>query len=383
MDDIRSEIRAAFEREQAPYPPAGSLRPVVVRTVATTPLHVPRFKWLTVAGAVVLTAAIVVGVVAVRYGSFTRPAHSGAAPPPQLCVAGPASSTDLFARVHGCIAYTDGRELWTVDPFHPSNKISLGPADGLTPIAWSADGQRLLLDLRARTADANGVDLVVMEADGSRTQLTHDGKAYFGGSFSPDGTKVVYSDSFSLFVADVHGGGRRLLAEEQAGSFAGLESPAWSPDGSRIAYVVDFELATELWTMNADGSDQRRLVALGACEGGGCTSGLTWSPDGSQLAFASSRYVQQPLPPGSLPPPVIYTVRLDGSQPRQITRGSIGDVKPAWSPDGSRIAFVRAGYNTSLGQLFTMARDGTDLRPVSDALVSATYPAGIAWNPIA
>jgi Tol biopolymer transport system component len=380
MDDLRSEIRAAFETEQAAYPPAGSLRPVVVRMVATTPLREPRFQWLAVAAAALLTAAIVVGMLAVRYGNFTRPGHSGAAPPPQLCVAGPASSTDRFVRVHGCITYTDGRDLWAVDPFHPANKISLGPAAGLSPIAWSADGQRLLLQGRYDSSGVFNVDLFVMNPDGSRTQLTHSGGALFGGSFSPDGETVVYADTDGLFVVNVHGGSPRALAANELEPWRGKEFPAWSPDGSQIAYVVDYEGATEIWTMNSDGSGQRRLVALGACEGGGCTPGLTWSPDGSQLAFASSRYIK---PPVDLEPVKIYTVRSDGSQLRQITHGLIGDLKPAWSQDGSRIAFVRGSSSASLGQLFTVAQDGTDLRPVSDALVVEAYGAGIAWNPVA
>jgi TolB protein len=287
--------------------------------------------------------------------------------------------------MRGCITYTDGRELWAVDPFHPANRISLGPADGLSPIAWSADGQHLLL--LGGHYDSSGLfgpDLFVMNPDGSRTQVTRDGKGLFGGSFSPDGKLLAYADDFKLLVVGVHGGAPRLLAVADPGGppYMTLESPAWSPDGLRIAYVVDFEDATEIWTLNADGSGKHRIVALGGCAGGGCTVGLTWSPDGSQLAFASARYVTTP-PTGPTQVPEIYTVRSDGSQLRQITRGSTGDVKPVWSPDGSRIAFVRAGYSTSLGQLFTMARDGTDLRPVSDALVAAAYTAGIAWNPIA
>src|SRR5207245_9562984 len=50
---------------------------------------------------------------------------------PQLCVSGATQPSNRFALVHGCITYNDGSAIWAVDPNHPTNKISLGPSNGV------------------------------------------------------------------------------------------------------------------------------------------------------------------------------------------------------------------------------------------------------------
>jgi Tol biopolymer transport system component len=258
-----------------------------------------------------------------------------------------------------------------VDPNHPANQISLGPTNGLTPIAWSRDGSRLLL----RTAGLNAVngDLCVVNADGSQTRLTSDGVSREG-SFSPDGKEVVISrQDDGLYVVDAKGGALRLIAKSHGAWW--LESPVWSPDGSRIAYAVYEELGPEgttyeIWTVNSDGTDPRQLVDLGACgTPGGCTGGLAWSPDGSMLAFHSQRGWLAHYPTDRLPNQEIFVVHADGSGLRRI---SDDGAQPSWSPDGSRIACVRNN-----GDLVTMAADGSSVIPVEGVAARR-----LAWNPV-
>ena len=100
---------------------------------------------------------------------------------------------------------------------------------------------------------------------------------------------------------------------------------------------------------------------------------MAWSPDGSQLAFS---LFGPPLDDKGGDANYVYVMNSDGSGMRQILMlpgpgpNSGGGIELAWSPDGSRIAFVHDG------ELFTMAPDGTDMRPVS-----GIHPDGpIAWN---
>jgi hypothetical protein len=386
--ELRTEIREAFEREQSAFPPPAALRARMVAAVSSSARaeSPPRqriereLNWVMVAAAALLVVAIVAGFTAVRLNIW-HPTTVKPGPAPQVCVPGTTNSSDKFARVHGCITYVVGSEIVAVDPFHPANRISLGPSNGRLPIGWSHDGRRLLLMSTAG-------DLFVMNADGSETQVTHGDSFGSESSLSPDGTQVVYDryqqkvvpgghvQTIGLNVVDVKGGAPRLIADSslcsvplEQGGCSGSEVgsqvayPVWSPDGTRIAYAdYRYDLATdEIWTMKPDGTDKVRLVNLGGCgtsnQPSGCTNGLSWSPDGSQLAIHSV---------GG-----IYVVRADGSGLHRI---STNGAQPSWSPDGSLIAFSRGG------ELFTMAPDGSNVALLDGVVVVPNY--GWAWNPV-
>ncbi len=312
-----------------------------------------------------LTLSLVAALMAVDCAS------PGATQP--LCVSGATRATDRFAVARGCITYNDGSQIWAVDPKNTSNHSSLGPSHGLTSMVWSRDGSRLLLVEQTNSGVAHE-DLYVMNADGSQTRLTSDGGST-GGSFSPDGTKVAFARANEGVYVVVYatGGTPRLIARSYTAWW--LDSPAWSPDGLRIAYTVYLEggpegLTFQIWTMSPDGTNPRQLLDLGPCGGGGCSGGLAWSPDGSKLAFHSMRDNL------STRTRAIYVVNEDGSGLRRINDDGAG---PSWSPDGSRIAFSR-------GQdVFTMAADGADITQLEGVVFVQNGDAiasGLAWNPV-
>jgi len=320
----------------------------------------------------VLTLGIVAGLSGVQCANrLATPADAVKAS--QLCVPRATPLSDRFTLVHGCITYSNGSEIWAVDPNHAANRISLGPSNRVTAMAWSRDGSRLLLNQQTDFGIARD-DLYVMRADGSRTRLTSDGGST-GGSLSPDGSKVVFARADDgLYVVGAAGGTPQLIAKSYLAWW--LESPAWSPDGSRIAYMVYLEGGRpptyEIWTVNPDGTDPRLLVDLGECGGGGCSGDLVWSPDGSTLAFNSR---------GGSPTwtHAIYVVHADGSG---LHRMNDDGRQPSWSPDGSRIAFYQEG------ELFTMALDGSDVTSVEGVVVAPPFGSisvglfGWAWNPV-
>jgi Tol biopolymer transport system component len=323
----------------------------------------------------VLMLSIVAGLLAVQCAN--QPATpADAVKAAQLCVPRATPPSDRFSLVHGCITYTNGSEILAVDPNHSANRISLGPSKRVTAMAWSRDGSRLLLNEHTDSGIARE-DLYVMKADGSQTRLTSDGGST-GGSFSPDGSKVAFARANDgLYVVDATGGTPQLIAKSYLAWWLG--SPAWSPDGSRIAYMVYLEggppLTYEIWTVNPDGTNPRQLVDLGECGGGGCSGGLAWSPDGSMLAFHSMRDNL------STRTQAIYVVHADGSGLHRISDDAF---HPSWSPDGSRIAFYREG------ELFTMALDGSDVTSVEGVVVPPPFGSawvgvpsgGWAWNPV-
>jgi TolB protein len=108
-------------------------------------------------------------------------------------------------------------------------------------------------------------------------------------------------------------------------------SPAWSPDGRRIAFArfFDGQPFTDLAIINVDGSGLQRLTTASG-------EYPTWSPDGARIAFATAR-------DGNYE---IYVMPADGADQTRLTNNPAYDMSPAWSPDGARIAFdtQRDGY---------------------------------------
>ena len=100
--------------------------------------------------------------------------------------------------------------------------------------------------------------------------------------------------------------------------------PFWSPDGSRIAFTSQRDRNDEIYVMDADGSNQRRLTNDPAQEWWS-----SWSPDGSRIAFVSNRDGNNE----------IYVMDADGSNQQRLTNNPAGDSIPSWSADGSRITF--------------------------------------------
>jgi Tol biopolymer transport system component len=127
-------------------------------------------------------------------------------------------------------------------------------------------------------------------------------------------------------------------------------SPAWSPDGTRIAFSSERDGNAEIYVMKADGSGVTRLTNTKADDGD-----PSWSPDGKRIAFVSGRNGKAE----------IFTMNADGSDQKTLVSMDRGDaVDPRWSPDGATIAFVHRpdGVTGSAAIICTVSADGAALR---------------------
>ena len=111
------------------------------------------------------------------------------------------------------------------------------------------------------------------------------------------------------------------------------DAPTWSPDHSRIAFV----LKNAIWTARADGSDRRRVLTVAH----GLPFDPAWSPDGKRIAYVRSTETPRPgAEDGEVDEHhTVYTVRPDGSGRRAVHEGDA----PAWTPTGNHIVLAGAG----------------------------------------
>lgn len=235
---------------------------------------------------------------------------------------------------------------------------------------WSPDGTKLAFV----SERAGPADIWVMNADGAGlTRLTDPGYSHRGPAWSPDGTKIAFNmhsgfDSEddrpnignpNIYVINADGSGLSQLtnvAEDHG-------SPAWSPDGTKLAFVRGpVGRQADTWVMNADGSQPIRLTNHPADD-----YSPAWAPDGARLAFVSDR-------DGN---PEVYLMNADGSAVTRLTSHPADDQAPAWSPEGRRLAF--STNRDGNYEIYVMNADGSGVTRLTD------HPApdrGPAWSPV-
>ena len=242
---------------------------------------------------------------------------------------------------------------------------------------WAADGSAVYF--------SQGPLVFEVAADGSRARVVADASSLWrrhelldavtqgpmtSFDIAPQGDRLVYATCaiephgrreqqkqprYAIFVAGLDGSPGRQLVE--SGGFANY--PAWSPDGSRIAYLaalgeykssVELVRKTGLEVVGADGSGWRAIRTDDPM----VLHPPQWSPDGTRLAVVGTD--------GARFRHALFTVSADGTDLRRLGRTISG---PSWSPDGARLAFMGAADDASdAWDLLTVAADGTDVRRV-------------------
>jgi Tol biopolymer transport system component len=236
--------------------------------------------------------------------------------------------------------------------------VLVGTAAALALLAagpLSASGRGVV---QATRSVWNG-DIYVVNADGTgRTRLTDDPAEEFAPAWSPDGTKIAFSrftgSRFQIFVMNADGTNARQLTFADAAA----TGAAWSPDGRRIAFTR-CAISCDVYVMNADGHGVRRLT-YGEQPG---DESPAWSPDGNAIAFADIDG--------------LFAIGSFGGPWRRLTDGPADDAHPSWSPDGKQIAFdgSRGLFN---GDIYAVGSDGKGMRQLTDSAPLDSQP---AWSP--
>jgi TolB protein len=167
--------------------------------------------------------------------------------------------------------------------------------------------------------------------------------------YSPDGTRIVFMSARDgnpeIYAINVDGSNLRRLTNHPAGD----GTPTWSPNGQQIAFVSDRTGSPQIYLMGADGSNVRRLTTNESW-----ADRPTWSPSGlNEIAYSGRT--------GPAFDIKIYDVA--SGQTRQITFGEGSNEGPAYSPNGRHLAFTSTRSGGT--QVFTIGRDGRNLRQIT------------------
>lgn len=263
-------------------------------------------------------------------------------------------------------------DIWLCDAVGANNqRITTHNGQDSYP-NWSADGKTLYY-----VSDCCGgmANLVRQEIGGKPERLTdHKDEFVRRARISANGEAIVYECGVDLYVYSIKSKKSRKLAievnaDDKAGSetiktfTTGASEFSWSPDEKHVAFVVH----GEIFLMPRIGGKAKRLTDSPAFD-----HGIAWSPDAKKILFLSDRsghediYLLEPDDPDH--PELVNAHRF---KVKQITNTPEPEMGVSFSPDGSRVAFVRAT------KLMTMKPDGTDEK----VLVGDRQVIDYEWSP--
>jgi hypothetical protein len=271
------------------------------------------------------------------------------------CLGLPAGALATFPGVQGDIAFVRGGDIWAAAPDgSDARPLTVGPEVDASP-RWAPDGRSLAFD----RATVVGRVIHILGDAGGAPQPLRPGETP---AWSPSGSGLVYVDPLAAPPC-VPPACRPLAsvtlpagAATPIPSLGNASSPDWAPQGDWIAY----EMPTATGALHIQVTSPSGAAIDYGFRADQDTRSPSWSPDGARLAFVTSPgplHVCHLRPGPCLEDPEIglTVMNADGTGRAVIATGDARD--PAWSPDGSRIAYVSAA--TGADEIWTIGADGS------------------------
>ena len=287
----------------------------------------------------------------------------------------PAAAHATFLGSNGKLAFGSARNGFPADNdlFTMANdgtvqtRITSLNQDELNP-SWSAKGNKIVFE---RTAGLRS-DIWSANADGSNAvQLTNDPRTDLRPSWNNTGKKIVFASDrdgtegiFDLYVMDSTGANEVNVTNTPNIS---EEYPSWSPDGSAIAFSRDGDIYKFTAVGAQMGTNLKRLTTDPIFE-----MEPDWNPTSSWIVYSTGINGDQE----------IRKTQANGISGGSgyfplTTNGSIPEDHPTWSPDGSKVAFIRGAFKDA--EVYTMNQDGTNVVRITNNTLLDSAP---AWQPI-
>lgn len=214
----------------------------------------------------------------------------------------------------------------------------------------------------------NNWDIYRAEGAGNQPiRLTTDPANDHNAGLNHDSTRVAFASNREgndeIYVINADGTDERRLTQTNLWE----SRPQWSPDGLRIVYQsTPNHMHYNIFVMNGDGSNVTQLTNREGFDGL-----PKWSPDGSRIIFTTDRAGGRNL----------WTMKADGSDPKPLTSNRRSAELGAWSPDGKLIAFDDDGDGDGWQELWVMNADGSAPRVLYQPLSLKTDALAGAWSP--
>jgi len=217
-------------------------------------------------------------------------------------------------------------------------------------------------------------DIYVICPDGSQLmQLTDSPSLDITPAWSPDGTKIAFASSRTgnshIYVMDGNGGNPTKLTSDYENDF-----PIWLPSGAQIAFRTTD--AKGLWWWRIVTIENSQVVQFSEPSYDFFFQTPAWSPDGQKIAYMSLEEQMQRNDGSSQ----IHTKNSDGTNDVALTSDTWANINPVWSPDGTKIAFLSERDGTyNMFALYIMTKEGTDIQRLTKPIYSENVT--LSWSP--